>query len=259
MFGLRHVSCLTPNSGQMLPSRTGWQMAAMTRPRMLTLLCAQCWRNHVQRLITGEVLYVEPPMLREPGQELQREQKAAMERICRAYHPLRDAAQNSALKIRGEAGTTHVGCERLRKSALAVRAHCQPRPACSLLLRVCCPTSTADLGPHQGTSVWTRLMERTTFFRRTTRRRSLFHSLTSGSPTGVTFFRSNNGIVCACCGPCEPLGCLSWRETQVSYLHSSSKFIPAHEIVLRQQMRFHSHSPLGASLSSCAQQETDGS
>ena len=38
----------------------------------------------------------------------------------------------------------------------------------------------------------------------------------------MTFFRPNNGIVCACCGPCEPLGCLSCRETQVSYLHSSS-------------------------------------
>ena len=62
-------------------------MSAMTKPR-----------NHVQRLISGVVLYLEPQVLHEPRQELKREQKAAMERICRAHRALRDAEQNSAPK-----------------------------------------------------------------------------------------------------------------------------------------------------------------
>ena len=81
-------------------------MAALSKPRMLTLLSAiRCWRSYVLRFLQGEVIYAEPQMIQEPRDDLNAEQQGAMERICSAYGAMRDSDTNTAIRIRGEAGT----------------------------------------------------------------------------------------------------------------------------------------------------------
>ena len=81
-------------------------MAAMSKPRMLTLLAAiKCWRRYVSRFLSGSVIYCEPQLARENVTVLTDEQTEAFQTICAAYGAMCHSQTSVAVRLRGEAGT----------------------------------------------------------------------------------------------------------------------------------------------------------